>query len=230
MVKKRISSAPEGFCSGKKGFFVTFEGTEGSGKSTQAALAAEFLARQGWEVVSTREPGGTAFGCRLREMLLTNDSAPIPAVSELFLYCADRAQHIQSLIRPALAEAKCVICDRFSDATIAYQAWGRGLPATEIERMNALACDGLVPDLTILLDICLEDGLCRALERNREKQSTEDRFERETLDFHQRVRRGYLALADANPHRFRVIAAHSSPQQVHRRVIKTITDALGQHI
>lgn len=212
----------------KKGFFITFEGTEGSGKTTQAALLVEHLTREGGDVISTREPGGTDFGRGLREILLTNGLQKISALAELFLYCADRAQHIQSLIGPALDEGKCVICDRFSDATIAYQGWGRGLDREEVKRICQTAGGGIIPDLTLLLDIDPQQGLARAIGRIKESNSREDRFEKESLDFHRRVRSGYLSLAKAHADRFCVISAEGSPQEVHRRVVEIINSRMQE--
>lgn len=207
----------------KKGFFITFEGTEGSGKTTQATLLADYLAREGWDVVSTREPGGTDFGKGLREILLISGPQKISPQAELFLYCADRVQHIQSLIGPALEKGKCVICDRFSDATIAYQGWGRGLDQEETERICQTASGGIIPDLTILLDIDPQNGLARAIGRIKENNSREDRFEKESLDFHRRVRSGYLSLAKVHSNRFCVISAEGSHQEVHRRVVEVVS-------
>lgn len=208
---------------GGKGFFITFEGTEGCGKTTQAALLAEYLTQQGYEVVLTREPGGTEFGCRLREILLTGTTKSISPQTELFLYSADRAHHIQSQIRPALEDGKIVICDRFTDATVAYQGWGRGLDVEQVNMVCSLAGGGLVPDMTILLDIDPAEGLGRAVSRNKENRSSEDRFENEALDFHRRVRQGYLAQADVEPHRFRVISGDGLAKEIHQRVLTVVT-------
>ncbi len=207
---------------GGKCFFITFEGTEGCGKTTQAALLAEYLIQQGYEVLLTREPGGTEFGCRLRDILLTGTTGSITPQTELFLYCADRAHHIQSQIRPALKDGKFVICDRFTDATVAYQGWGRGLDIEQVKSICTLAGGGLVPDMTIMLDIDPADALSRAVSRNKENLSTEDRFEKEALDFHRRVRQGYLAQADVEPHRFCVISAKGLEQEIHQRVVEAV--------
>lgn len=213
-------------CAARNGFFISFEGTEGSGKTTQVRLLVEFLLRQHKEVISTREPGGTTFGCQLREILLTGGPDKISPTTETFLYCADRAHHIQSLILPALEDGKFVICDRFADATMAYQGWGRGLPIEELQEINSFACGGVLPDLTILINIDPDKGLRRAIGRNQKNLSVEDRFEKEKLDFHRRVLYGYMSLANANPHRFRVISGEGTPQEVHHKVVETITDYL----
>ncbi len=145
-----------------QGRFITFEGPEGAGKSTQLGLLGEWMKRGGLPVRTTREPGGTALGAGIREILLAPQGGEVSPLAELFLYEADRAQHIQEVIRPALAAGEHVLCDRFFDSTTAYQAYGRGLPAELVEELNARATGGLVPDLTILLDISPSEGLRRA--------------------------------------------------------------------
>lgn len=178
--------------------FVTFEGIEGCGKSTQLRLLANHLRASGRDVVETREPGGTAAGQALRRLLLGEDAVPLAPLAELLIYCADRAQHVGELIRPALAAGRIVLCDRFSDSTIAYQGYARGLDLDVVRGLDTRARDGLVPDVTILLDCPVVEGLRRARRRN----DAGDRFERETAAFHDRVRDGFHALAAAEPGRF----------------------------
>lgn len=185
----------------KKGIFITFEGTEGCGKSTQALLLADYLRGLGWEVLLTREPGGTGLGERLRGVLLGSPEALAP-VTELLLFAADRAQHVEEVIRPALEAGKAVVCDRYSDSTFAYQHFGRGLPLEAVEAVCRVATGGVVPDLTFVLDVPVEEGLARARGRG-----LFDRFEDAELAFHERVREGYLELARREPGRVRVVAS-----------------------
>lgn len=213
----------------RRGFFITFEGTEGTGKSTQAALLGEELLRRGEEVVLTREPGGTRLGRELRKILLGLSYADLSALAELFLYLADRAQHMNEVVFPALGAGKTVICDRFGDATVAYQGFGRGIPQETIEMLNRTATAGRIPDLSFLLD--LQDvgaGLARAIQRDTEAGTTgrEDRFEREELEFHRRVRDGYRAVAEGDPRRFTVLSAALPVEELRRRVLDRTLDVL----
>ncbi len=203
----------------RKGLFITFEGIDGCGKSTQARLLARELRRQGHAVVLTREPGGTALGRRLRPLLLHPDSQ-IGPVAEVFLYLADRAQHVQDVIAPALAEGKIVISERFADSTLAYQGAGRGLPQARLEALNRLATEGLKPDLTILLDISPK----QAKER-KSNGPRADRLERLESAFHARLARQYRKLAAENPKRIRLIKASGSVQEVHRKVMEAVCSA-----
>jgi dTMP kinase len=208
-----------------KGVFVTFEGTEGTGKSTQVRLLADDLRAAGRRVLLSREPGGTAFGRTLRGLLLDPAAATIAPYAELFLYLADRAQHAREVIAPAIARGECVICDRFQDATVAYQGYGRGLDVAFIGEAGSRAATGLVPDLTFLLDF--EDvsvGLARARRRQQGDGTAgvEDRFEREELAFHLRVRDGYRAIAAAEPGRVRVLPAGSTSEELHALVLAEI--------
>jgi dTMP kinase len=206
--------------------FVTFEGIEGTGKSTQIRKLAAFLAERGQGVETTLEPGGSRLGKDLRRILLNMESRDLTAQAELFLYLADRAQHVATVIRPALAAGKVVLCDRFADSTVAYQGYGRGLDPKMLHRLNEVAVAGVWPELTILLDVAPEVGLHRALARNiREKKcGTEGRFEAEELDFHSRVREGYLAWAGLHPERFRVVDAGCAPDVVFEAV-RTLVEA-----
>ncbi len=212
------------------GLFVTFEGTEGTGKSTQARLLADDLRARGRRVVVTREPGGTAFGRTLRGLLLDPASGTLAPLAELFLYLADRAQHAREVIGPALQRGECVICDRYFDATVAYQGYGRGLDTSFLTAANALAVAGLVPDLTILLEF---DDVAAGLERARRRHAadgsagSEDRFEREETAFHLRVRDGYRALAAADPARFRVLPAALPADRLHRLITEEVARLPG---
>lgn len=207
------------------GVFLTLEGGEGTGKSTQLQLLWERLRGCGREVVVTREPGGTPLGNRLRALLVReSDDPPVPAC-ELLLYAADRAQHVATVVRPALETGAVVLCDRYADATLAYQGYGRGLDRSLIVTLNEVATGGVVPHRTVLLDLDPGEGVRRALTRQAPAcGSREERFEAEAPQFHQRVRRGYLAIADAEPARVRVVDAHGSPEQVAARVWSAVAD------
>ena len=209
------------------GFFITFEGIEGCGKSTQLELLKAHLESKGRAVLSVREPGGTLLGERVRSVLLNGTEEGIDPWAELFLYEACRAQLVARVIRPALAEGKVVLCDRCFDSTLAYQGFGRGLDAGKIEGLNALATGGLVPDLTFLVD-CAEDvGLKRAWARiNASAGAREDRFEKEELAFHRRVREGFLAIAGAAP-RVKVIDGSREISTVHREICDIIEGVAG---
>ena len=182
------------------GLFITFEGGEGCGKSTQSRLLLKKLEQQSIPVVLTHEPGGTALGNEVQKTLKRQRGSSISPQAELFLFAASRAQLVTEVIRPALKEGKVVICDRFTHSTLVYQGYGRGLDSTAIEIVNNMATGNLKPNLTILLDISPEQGLAR-------KRSLRDRFEREDLSFHRRVREGYLKMAAAEPDRWLVIDA-----------------------
>jgi dTMP kinase len=197
-----------------RGLLVTFEGIEGSGKSTHLRLLARGLRVAGHDVVETREPGGTALGRALRDLLLAPSDAPPEPLTELLLYCADRAQHAAQVIRPALAAGRIVLCDRFSDSTIAYQGYGRGLDLDTVRTLDARARAGLEPDLTFLLDCPAAAGLARAHARS----GAGDRFEQEALAFHEAVRRGFHTLAAAAPARYRVIDSTPPAVEVGERI------------
>ncbi len=212
-----------------RGAFITFEGIEGSGKSTQIALLAEHLAAGGKDVTLTREPGGTKIGDQVRKILLDPANKGLTPRAELVLYAAARAQHLEELVRPALGRGAIVLCDRFSDATLAYQGHGRGLDAAMIRELDRTATAGLKPDLTILLDIDVAAGLARARGRNSSRGlETEARFENEALAFHERVRQGYLVLAQAEPGRIRVINAARTPDEIQNSVRSIVTGFLGR--
>lgn len=205
--------------------FITFEGIEGTGKTTQIAKVKEHFESMGKEVFLTLEPGGSRVGRELRKMLLHVDNNDITPITELFLYLADRAQHIAQVIRPELEAGKIVLCDRFADSTIVYQGYGRGLETTVLQQLNDVAVDGLWPDLTILLDIDPEIGLKRATLRNIEdgKAKEEGRFEAEHISFHKRIREGYLNWAAINHGRIKVANAAMTPDEVYEN-IQTIID------
>ncbi len=182
------------------GTFITFEGIEGSGKSTQAALLKAFLEEQGLEVLVTREPGGSPIGEQIRHVLLDPGNHGMVPLAELLLYEASRCQHVEAVIRPALERGNAVICDRFFDASTAYQGYARGLGIKMVGELNLVATGGRKPDLTIVLDLPVEMGL-RRLGRNL------DRIEREAVEFHERVRQGYLRIAEDEPDRVKVVNA-----------------------
>lgn len=208
--------------------FITFEGIEGSGKTTQIAMIAEFLRHQGQDVVTTREPGGCPIADAIREILLNPANDALNNRAELLLYAAARAQHVAEVIQPALNQGKIVLCDRYTDATLAYQGYGRGLDLSLIEELNSLACADCRPHLTLVLDMPHETGLQRALDRNNVQNMTDEgRFEQESLDFHRRVREGYLALAKKEPQRMRVIDATGKPGVVSERLIACVRNFLG---
>lgn len=204
------------------GFFITFEGIEGSGKTTQIALLAQTLTRAGHRVIQTREPGGCKIADQVRKILLDPANSELVPTAELLLYAAARAQHVAQIIQPALAEGAIVLCDRFTDATSAYQGAGRLLANDLISQLNQIAADSTNPELTILIDLPAEIGLKRALDREaRQHDSSEGRFEREALAFHQRVREAYLNFARQNPRRFCVVDGCQT--------IPRLADSIWQH-
>jgi dTMP kinase len=211
-------------------FFISLEGGEGAGKTTQIVHLAAYLADRGLKTILTREPGGTAIGKRIRAVLLDPHHSGMAPETELLLYMADRAEHVQAVIRPALAAGTTVLCDRFFDATLVYQGAARGLTAEWIARLHDLVFAGLKPDLTLLLDLAPETGLARARRQLAQggRASGEGRFEAESLEFHQRVRRGYLELANREPGRFRVIDAGRDADRVRRDILAAVEEFLLQ--
>ncbi len=204
--------------------FITLEGIEGSGKSTQILHVFNYLNSLGQKCVMTREPGGTKIGGKIRAILLDPESCGLNPAAELLLYTADRVQHIQEIILPALKGGAVVICDRYFDATLAYQGVARGLDVSLILELHKLICRNLTPDLTFLLDLSPAAGLPRAwgqLESG-SRMDTESRFEKETLAFHERVRAGYLDLAGKEPGRFRIIDASQSRDEVQAQIIRVL--------
>lgn len=204
--------------------FITFEGIEGSGKTTQLKYIQAYFKSRGQECIVTREPGGTEIGKKIRSILLDPASKNICPVSELFLYMADRAQHVKELVIPAISTGKTVLCDRFFDATVVYQGYARGLDVKQIQRLHEVVLEGLKPDVTILLDLPTDIGLSRAWAQidNGKRDSLESRFEKENLSFHKKVRAGYLELARLEPQRFRVIDATRQENKVRRDIIDAI--------
>jgi dTMP kinase len=199
-------------------FFITFEGIEGSGKTTQLRLLHKHLQALGYQTIVTREPGGCAISDIIRALLLDPENGNMASRTELLLYSAARAQHVVECIQPALKAGKVVLCDRFSDATTVYQGTGRGLDVKQLETINNFATAGLTPDLTLLLDYPVEEGLQRARSRNStENMKSEGRFELEALTFHQRIRTGYLELASTEE-RFQVIDALGDMVSISERI------------
>jgi dTMP kinase len=199
-----------------KGTFITFEGIDGSGKSTQLRLLANFLRLQGYEVALTREPGGTPLGLHLRTVLLHSQEQVDP-LTELLVFAADRAQHVRRFLRPALESGHIVISDRYADATIAYQGGGRGFSPQLISEIVELATEGLKPDLTLLFDLPVADSITRTQRRTDDKQPS-DRLDLEDIEFHTRVRDAYLAIAAAEPQRVKIIETSGATEETHARV------------
>ena len=191
----------------RRGLFLTLEGGEGSGKSTQARALGSLLESKGHAVTLTREPAGGALGGWVQQ-LLSQDEPRLQPYSELFLFAAARAQHLAELIRPSLERGEVVICDRFTDSTLAYQGYGRGLSLNHVQAVNDIATEGLTPDLTVLLDVPVDVGLAR-----KAGEQGADRIGRESAAFHERVRRGYLAIAAEDPERFLVLDATRPPDE-----------------
>lgn len=204
--------------------FITFEGIDGCGKSTQMRLLASALRLRGLEVVTTREPGGTPLGQRLRGALLEADGQVDP-LAELLLYAADRAQHVRTLIRPALASRHVVLSDRYADATIAYQGAGRGFEPQLIDELVSLATGGLKPDLTLIFDLPVAEARERASQRTRNGRLV-DRLDAEDFPFHARVREAYLEIARAEPARVRIVDAGTSVEETHTRVLEIVLSFL----
>jgi dTMP kinase len=209
------------------GLFITFEGPEGSGKSTHANELGERLRGLGYEVLQAREPGGTPTGEAIRE-ILQHDAAgePVARETELLLFSASRAQLVQTVIKPALERGCIVICDRFADSTTAYQGYGRDVDVERVLSLNEWATDGLLPDATLLMDLDVGVGFERIHRRNQDLGRGEDRFEREERAFHERVRQGYLALAQRWPERFHVIHSEVSIEDVSAMVWNVIEPML----
>ena len=203
--------------------FITFEGVEGSGKTTQIQRLKKYLIQKGIPCKVTREPGGCPIGEKIRKILLNPDHREMVPLSELLLYEAARAQHVKEVIEPFLKKGGVILCDRFSDATIAYQGYGRKIDLRWIERLNHFSSRGIKPDVTFLLDCPSDVGLKRALKRNRTlKQEKEERFEKEKIQFHQRVRKGYLALAKKEPRRVKVVDTRQGEDNVFNKILKTV--------
>ncbi|MFZ2005810.1 MAG: dTMP kinase [Stellaceae bacterium] len=205
-----------------RGKFITVEGGEGAGKSTQVKLLVEALGRAGIDALATREPGGSPGAEAIRRLLLEGDTERWDAVGETLLFFAARRDHVARTIQPAVTAGKWVVCDRFIDSTIAYQGYGRGLPLDELAALQRFALGDFLPDLTFILDLPVDEGLARAASR-----SAADRFERLDRAFHQRLRDGFLAIAEAEPGRCAVIAASGEVDAVHRAIVAAVAERLG---
>jgi dTMP kinase len=205
--------------------FITLEGIEGSGKTTQIDRLVEFLEDRGSECVTTRQPGGTLIGENIRSILLDPVNSALEPMTELLLYMADRSQHIYELIRPCLKAGKTVVCDRYFDATVVYQGFARGLNLELIRQLHQILFDDLKPDVTLLLDLAPQVGLQRAWQQlnTGQRSEHESRFEAETLAFHEKVRAGYLELARLEPGRFRIVDAAQSQDQVFSAISKIVS-------
>lgn len=202
--------------------FITFEGPDGSGKTTQMDLLMPFLAEKGLDTVRTREPGGTDIGDQIRSVIMNMKNKSMHPRSEILLFCASRAQLVEELIRPSLSEGKLVLCDRYADSTLAYQGYGHGLDRDALIRLLDFATGGLKPDLTLLFDISAEAGLRRRLTNHEEWNRMDDY----ALQFHERVRSGYLAMAAAEPERWVVINADRTPDEIHAEVVSVLTEKM----
>lgn len=201
----------------KRGLFLTFEGGEGTGKTTQIARLAKAMEAQGRRVVVTREPGGSHIANQIRSLLLDQKMKGLVPLAELFLYEASRAQHVKDVIAPALKDGKVVICDRYTDSSIVYQGAARGLPSKLVELLNGIATGGVFPQLTFFLDLDPRIGLARVGSRG-----ILDRMEKEALSFHQAVRKGYRKLALLEPKRFRVIDASKNRDEIHETIMQQL--------
>ena len=210
-------------------FFITFEGIEGCGKTTQICLLKDFLKKRDYSVIATREPGGTHIGDSIRRILLDSRNTAINIKTELLRYQASRAQHTKDVIRPALERGCIVLCDRFTDATLAYQGYAQEINRDLIEYLNQLTTDNLSPDLTILIDCPVEIGLKRTKDRmETAKQGiSENRFEKKSIAFHQTVRLGYLQIAEHNSSRVHIVDGRESPAVVHREIRSIVLKKIG---
>jgi dTMP kinase len=209
--------------------FITFEGIEGCGKSTQAKRLVNRLRELAVPLVFTLEPGGTSVGQKIRRILLDSRNQHLSPLAELLLYAADRAQHVEEVIKPALEQEKWVLCDRFFDATTVYQGYARGLDMKLIVTLNEKASPGIRPDITFLIDCAVEVGLERALKRNKiQFQEGQDRFEREKKDFHETVREGYLHMAMEDPERFVVVDGTLKEDELEEIIFKHVEPFISQ--
>lgn len=207
-----------------RGKFITFEGIDGSGKSTQVRMLASELRLREFDVLTTLEPGGTPLGRRLREAFLETEENVSP-LAELLLFAADRAQHVNFLIQPALSEGKIVISDRYADATFAYQGAGRGFDENTVNQVIQLATGGLKPDLTLFFDITVENALLRTKSRSND-ETIKNRMDAENAEFYERVRDAYLQIAKNEPNRFRILDANGSIEDIKKQVLEIVTEFL----
>jgi dTMP kinase len=205
--------------------FITFEGIDGSGKTTQLRLLHEHLRKRGIDTVVAREPGGTQVGEAIRQILLHSETEDLKPLSELLLYYASRYQNLCQNILPALGRGQWVLCDRFADASLAYQGYGRGLDLNFIEQLNNAVIGQRLPDLTILIDLDPGIALARARRRNQERAVDEGRFEMEALNFFERVRQGYLTIAGKTPGRFRIVSGELSVENAHQQIVRLVAEA-----
>jgi dTMP kinase len=211
----------------RRGKLITFEGIDGCGKSTQMRLLGQYLSERGVAVVSTREPGGTELGRKVRSALLDGGPGSVEPLAELLLYAADRAQHVRRVILPALSLGKVVLSDRFYDATTVYQGYARGFDLELVNQLNELATGGLKPDLTLLFDLDVETGLKRTMRRGDGTGVTEagpDRLDQEPVEFHERVRQAYLDVAAREPQRFRIIPSAGPVENTFDLMIRAVRD------
>ncbi len=210
-----------------KGFFLTVEGIDGCGKSTQAELLTAALQKLGFDVVLTRQPGGTAIGQAIRS-LIVNDHKSLAPMAELLLMMADRAQHVAELIKPNLEAGRIVLSDRYIDSSVAFQGYGRGIDIDTVDELNRLATGGLLPDLTLLFDLSLEQARARLDKReNAESALALTGFDEEKHDFHIRVRDGYLKIADKHPSRIQIVAATGNVEEVHEKVLTLVLNTIN---
>ena len=207
-----------------RGLFITFEGTDGAGKTTQIQRLTADLRQTGYDVCLTHEPGGTPISEQIRDMLLNPDHSEMTATTELLLYAASRAQHVSEVIKPALEAGKVVISSRFADAMVVYQGYGRGLDLERINHLNRIATDGVTPDVTFVLDLPVEIGL----QRVQNSRGGLDRLEREKIEFHRRLREGYQILAKQEPQRLKIIDSQVNSEQVYAQIQAIIQPLLQQ--
>ena len=201
--------------------FITFEGIEGSGKSTQIKKLLNWFKEKGLKAIAVREPGGTEAGERIREIILSKWKEKFPPVAELFLFCASRAFLVENLIKPALSEKTIVVCDRYFDSTIAYQGFGRGIDLDLVKKVSLVSTLGVFPDITFLIDVPPEVSLKRL-------GNKKDRIESEDIEFHKRVRNGFLEIATQEKERFVVIDGTKSPEEIHLEVVKCVEEKLKE--
>jgi dTMP kinase len=206
----------------QRGRFITFEGIDGSGKSTQMRMLAGRLRAERHDVFEAVEPGGTAIGRQIRRILLDASNQDLRPITELLLYFASRAQNVEECILPALSTGKIVLCDRFTDSTLAYQGYARGLGEETVLALDRIACHGLAPDITLLIDLDVETGLARVQKRNAGAADVETRMDDQSLEFHRKVREAYLALAKQHADRFRVVDGRGAPEAVAEKVWESI--------
>jgi dTMP kinase len=207
-----------------KGLFISFEGIEGTGKTMQSKFLYEYLVKNGYDVILTEEPGGTGIGLKIRDILLSAENKEMTPLTELLLYNASRAQHLKEVILPALKKGGIVITDRFTDSTVAYQGYGRGMDLRLIDSLESIVTEGLKPDITLLLDLDAETGLLR----NKGINKT-DRFELEDLKFHKKVRDGYLQIAARERERIKLIDGSESIEEIRGKLINIVTSCIKSH-